>query len=158
MRVWFSNMCQHISQLFPQLHVDQLPILAILGSLPISYFAYSAPCFQYPRSVHYRMSTTRLSQPSSYWLFSHFPYYLLYPSALKSINYPPPPDYLSSDQPSTDVCYPSISSHNDCGYHWSLPHVTSYFGLIGSHDCHVSRLALSRSPSSFDLDRSFLFW
>ena len=71
--------------------VDQLPISAVLGSLPISYFAYSAACFRYPRSVHYRRSTTRLSQPSSYRLFSHFPYYPLYPSALKSINYPPPP-------------------------------------------------------------------
>ena len=28
--------------------VDQLPISAVLGSLPISYFAYSAPCFRYP--------------------------------------------------------------------------------------------------------------
>ena len=70
--------------------VDQLPISAVLGSLPISYSAYSAPYFRYPRSVHYRRSTTRLSQPSSYRLFSHFPYYPLYPSALKSINYPPP--------------------------------------------------------------------
>ena len=70
--------------------IDQLPISAVLGSLPISYFAYSAPCLRYPQLVHYQMSTTRLSQPSSYQLFSHFPYYLLYPSALKSINYPPP--------------------------------------------------------------------
>ena len=70
---------------------DQLPISAVLRSLPVSYSAYSAPCFRYPRSVHYRRSTTRLSQPSSYRLFSHFPYYSLYPSALKSINYPPPP-------------------------------------------------------------------
>ena len=69
---------------------DQLPILAVLGSLPISYFAYSAPCFRYPRSVHYQRSTTQLSQPSSYRLFSHIPYYPLYPSTLKSINYPPP--------------------------------------------------------------------
>ena len=137
--------------------IDQLPISAVLGSLPISHFAYSVPCFRYPRSVHYRRSTTRLSQPSSYRLFSHFPYYPLYPSTLKSINYPPPPDYLSSDQPSTDICYPSISSYNDCGHHRSLPHATSYFGSIGSHDHRISRLASSGSPSSFDLDRSFLF-
>ena len=39
---------------------DQLPISAVLGSLPISHFAYSAPCFRYPRSVHYRRSTTQL--------------------------------------------------------------------------------------------------
>ena len=135
---------------------DQLPISAVLGSLPISHFAYSAPCFQYPRSVHYRRSTTRLSQPSSYQLFSHFPYYPLYPSTLKSINYPPP-DYLSSDQPSTDICYLSPLSYNNCGHHRSLPHTTSYFRLIGSHDHRVLRLVSSRSPSSFNLDRSFLF-
>ena len=70
---------------------------------------------------------------------------------------PPPTDYLSSDQPSTDICYPSISSYNDCGHHRSLPHATSYFGSIGSHDHRISRLASSGSPSSFDLDRSFLF-
>ena len=136
--------------------VDQLPISAVLGSLPISYSAYSAPYFRYPRSVHYRRSTTRLSQPSSYRLFSHFPYYPLYPSARKSINYPPP-NYLSSDQPSTDICYLSPLSYNNCGHHRSLPHATSYFRSIGSHDHRVSRLASSRSPSSFDLDRSFLF-
>ena len=49
-----------------RLTADQLPISAVLGSLPISHFAYSAPCFRYPRSVHYQRSTTRLSQPSSY--------------------------------------------------------------------------------------------
>ena len=69
----------------------------------------------------------------------------------------PPPDYLSSDQPSTDICYPSISSHNDCGHHQSLPHATSYFRLIGSHDHHISQLVSSGSPSSFNLDCSFLF-
>ena len=46
--------------------IDQLPISAVLRSLPISHFAYSAPCLRYPRSVHYQMSTTRISQPSSY--------------------------------------------------------------------------------------------
>ena len=46
-----DNMC---------LTADQLPISAVLGSLPIFYFAYSAPCFRYPRSVHYRRSTTQL--------------------------------------------------------------------------------------------------
>ena len=43
-----------------RLTADQLPISAVLGSLPISHFAYSAPCFRYPRSVHYRRSTTQL--------------------------------------------------------------------------------------------------
>ena len=69
-----------------------------------------------------------------------------------------PPNYGSSDQPSTDVCYPSILSHSDCGHHRSLPHATSYFGSIGSHNHRVSRLASSRSPSSFNLDHSFLLW
>ena len=34
-----------------------------------------------------------------------------------SFNYPPPPDYLSSGRPSTNVCYLLILSHNDCGHH-----------------------------------------
>ena len=57
---------------------------------------------------------------------------------------------------STSFYRPSISSYNDCGYNRSLPHATSYFGSIGSHDLPVSRLASSSPPSSFDLDCSFL--
>ena len=136
---------------------DQLPILAVLGSLPLSHFADSAPCLQYPPigtllEVYYMTIATLL-------LPTIFTFSLL--SALsfgpEVYQLPPPPDYLSSDQPSTNICYPSLSSYNDCGHHRSLPHTTSYFGSIGSHDHHVSQLASSRSPSSFDLDRSFLF-
>ena len=58
--------------------------------------------------------------------------------------------------PSIGFYRPSILSYNDCGHNRSLPHVTSYFGSIGSHDPPVSRLASSSPPSSFDLDCSFL--
>ena len=51
---------------------------------------------------------------------------------------------------------PSILSYNDCGHNRSLPHATSYFGLISSHDPPISRLASSSPPSSFDLNCSFL--
>ena len=67
-----------------------------------------------------------------------------------------PPDYLGTDQLSTNVCYLSTPSYNDCDYHRSLPHTTSYLGSIGSHDHHISQLVSSRSPSSFDLNCSFL--
>ena len=93
--------------------------------------------------------------PTDYFRIFPTIHSILQPGSLSTT--PPPPDYLSSDQPSTNICYPSISSHNDCGHHRSLPHATSYFRSIGSHDHRVSRLASSRSPSSFDLDRSFLF-
>ena len=59
---------------------------------------------------------------------------------------------------STSFYRPSISSYNNCCYNQSLPHTTSYFRSIGSHDLPVSQLTSSRSPSSFDLDCSFLFW
>ena len=58
--------------------------------------------------------------------------------------------------PSTGFHHPSISSYNDCGDNQLLPHATSYFGSIGSHDLPVSRLTSSSPPSSFNLDCSFL--
>ena len=58
--------------------------------------------------------------------------------------------------PSTGFYHPSISSYNNCGDNQSLPHATSYFGSIGSHDLPVSRLASSSPPSSFNLNCSFL--
>ena len=36
--------------------------------------------------------------------------------------------------PSTGFYHPSISSYNNCGDNRSLPHTTSYFGSIGSHN------------------------
>ena len=57
---------------------------------------------------------------------------------------------------STGFYRPSISSYNDRGDNRAVPHATSYFGSIGSHDLPVSRLASSSPPSSFDLDCSFL--
>ena len=57
---------------------------------------------------------------------------------------------------STSFYHPSISSYNDCGYNQSLPCMTSYFGLIGSHNLPISQLTSSSPPSSFDLDCSFL--
>ena len=86
---WKGGLCYKTVIVMTFWYIDQLPISAVLGSLPISHFTYSAACFQYPQSVYYWRSTIWLSQPSSYWLFLHFPYYPLYPSALKSINYPP---------------------------------------------------------------------
>ena len=58
--------------------------------------------------------------------------------------------------PSTSFYCPSILSYNDCGNNQSLPHTTSYFRSIGSHDLPVSRLTSSSPPSSFDLNCSFL--
>ena len=96
-----------------QLHNgDQLPILAVLRSLPISHFAYSAPCLWCPWLVYYWTSTTQISQPSSYWLFSHLPYYPLYPPALKSINYPPPLTIQApiSYLPMSATCRPCLTT------------------------------------------------
>ena len=59
--------------------------------------------------------------------------------------------------PSTGFYHPSILSYNNCGHNWSLPCMTSYFGLISSHNLPVSQLVSSSPPSSFNLDCSFLF-
>ena len=56
----------------------------------------------------------------------------------------------------TSFYYPSISSYNDCCYNRSLPHVTSYFRLISSHDLPISQLTSSSPPSSFNPNYSFL--
>ena len=58
--------------------------------------------------------------------------------------------------PSIGFYRPSISSYNNCGDNQSFPHMTSYFGPIGSHNLPVLRLVSSSPPSSFDLNCSFL--
>ena len=58
--------------------------------------------------------------------------------------------------PSIGFYRPLILSYNNCGNNQSFPHVTSYFGSIGSHNLPVSQLASLSSPSPFNLDCSFL--
>ena len=64
--------------------------------------------------------------------------------------------HLAYVPPSTGFYYPSISSYNNCCYNRSLPHATSYFGSISSHDLPILQLTSSSPPSSFDPNCSFL--
>ena len=117
------------------------------------------PYLWYPQLEHYWPTSTHTLHPSISQLFSIFPtvYPMSYqPSTVTWLNYPP--NYLGPNWPSTNICYPSALSYNDCGHHQSLPHATSHFRLIGSHDHCVLQLTLSRSPSSFSLNRSFPIW
>ena len=138
---------------------DQLPILAVLRSPLIPYCTYSTPTFSIPNwsAIGLPVHASHIPQSLSY--FSIFPaiYPTSYqPSTITWLNYPP--SHLGSDQPSTNSCYPSISSYNNCGHYQSLPLTTSYFGSISSHNYCVSQLASLRSPSSFGLNHSFPIW
>ena len=98
---------------------DQLPILAVLGSAPIPYCTYSAPTFGIPNwsTIGLPVHTPCTPQSPSYLAFSLLSTLCPTNPLLLPGSTTPPPDYLGTDQLSTNICYPSTPSYNDHGHH-----------------------------------------
>ena len=140
-----KEMISCLSRQYSGLHLSPtastlpLPSVSLIGALSADYYTYLVS-LDLPTILEFSLPSTLLPVDPLLLLGSTTPVYRR----------------LAHVPPSTGFYRPSISSYNDCGDNRSLPHATSYFGSIGSHDLPVSRLASSSPPSSFDLDCSFL--
>ena len=130
----YSGLC-----LSPTVSTLPLPSVSPIGVLSADYYTYLVS-LDLPTILAFSLLSTLLPVDPLPLLGSMTPIYRR----------------LAHVPPSTGFYRPSTPSYNDCGDNQSLPHATSYFGSIGSHDLPVSRLASSSPPSSFDLNCSFL--
>ena len=76
--------------------IDQLPISAVLGSVPIPYCTYSTPTFGIPywSTIGLPVHTSHIPQSPSYFSIFSTVYPTSYqPSTITWLNYPPP-NYL----------------------------------------------------------------
>ena len=140
-----KEMISCLSRQYSGLHLSPtastlpLPSVSPIGALSADYYTYLVS-LDLPTILAFSLPSTLLPVDPLPLLGSTTPVYR----------------HLAHIPLSTGFYRPSISSYNDCGDNRSLPHVTTYFGSIGSHDLPVSRLVTSSPPSSFDLDCSFL--